>query len=144
MECISVFKFSKTPVISVSLANLTRKDRRLAQLHAENASGILVWRRLVVTGNASPCKPRLSQTRCVPLTVACDDLLRSAVEAHLWEGEWERDSACGNQWVRAAPLTTPHRVHPPVLAQARLSYLSAEFSIKAAQENEGERHRDQT
>lgn len=69
--------------------------------------------------------------RCVPLRVACDYLLRSTVGAHLWESERESYCVWGNQWVRAAPLTTPQRVHPPLFVQGCLSRLSAEFSIKA-------------
>lgn len=36
--------------------------------------------------------------------------------------EWEGESYCvwGNQWAGAAPLTTPHRVHPPLFVQVCL------------------------
>lgn len=55
--------------------------------------------------------------RCVPLSVACDYLLRSAVGAHLWESERETYWVWGNQWIRATRVTTPHRVLPPVVVQ---------------------------
>lgn len=60
--------------------------------------------------------------------------------------EWEGESYCvwGNQWVRAAPLTTPHRVHPPLFVQVCLSRLSADSFLSKHLKRFRERYRDQT
>lgn len=70
-----------------------------------------------------------SSGRWVLLTVACGYLLRSAVRARLREKERESCWVSGSQWVRAARQATPHRVHPPLSAQACLSRSSAEVFI---------------
>lgn len=70
-----------------------------------------------------------SSGRWVLLTVACGYLLRSAVRARLREKERESCWVSGSQWVGPARQATPHRVHPPLSAQACLSRSSAEVFI---------------